>query len=558
MPISIVCSCGKRLRVADEMTGKKVRCPGCKNLLVAKETAPPASPPPSRPTRTKPAPPPASKASPAKSAAAERPKARKSSGKVFWLVGCGCLGLLGTGVAAVAAIIIIAVASHKSYKDKLVGEWVLDSAESRRLSMDVPASYKDIRYKFDKDGTCNLHCQKADVPKTWQVTSEKSGNGPATVEMVLNTPAGDSPMPCKIHFWNDDKIEITFPINCMMRRGTAADPAPEPGGGQPVSPPDPGPQPTEHERPGASPHRQLSGHATAIRALAFSKDSHTLASCSQDSARLWDLDRKTKGRSLRTGAENIYGVAFVGDGQTLVTAGGKPLESGTFRQWDVATGREKGVLRKSKWTASEGLAVTADGKLLAWDEAPMLLWDVERGAARGKPFGQAGAMYGLYFSPDGKRLAGFEKLIGSVQIWDVERPTAPPSSHRLAKPTCLAWSPDSAVLAIGSENKTVTLWEPATKKVRKVIPGLAGAARGVAMSPDGKVLAVSCQDAVHLYDPTSGRELATWKSAGHQPHVPGCLVFSPDGKKLASGSADFLGAGTIVLLDVEALLKPQS
>lgn len=39
MPIVIQCSCGKQLRVGDDLAGKKVRCPACKEVLTA-ESAP--------------------------------------------------------------------------------------------------------------------------------------------------------------------------------------------------------------------------------------------------------------------------------------------------------------------------------------------------------------------------------------------------------------------------------------------------------------------------------------------------------------------------------------
>lgn len=35
MPIQIKCECGKALRVKDEFAGKKVRCPGCSEILLA-------------------------------------------------------------------------------------------------------------------------------------------------------------------------------------------------------------------------------------------------------------------------------------------------------------------------------------------------------------------------------------------------------------------------------------------------------------------------------------------------------------------------------------------
>jgi hypothetical protein len=43
MPITLNCSCGKILRVADEHAGKRVKCPACNNVIASK---PPTPPPP--------------------------------------------------------------------------------------------------------------------------------------------------------------------------------------------------------------------------------------------------------------------------------------------------------------------------------------------------------------------------------------------------------------------------------------------------------------------------------------------------------------------------------
>jgi hypothetical protein len=40
MPIIVQCSCGKKLSAKDELRGKKVKCPGCQQLL----TVPPGQP----------------------------------------------------------------------------------------------------------------------------------------------------------------------------------------------------------------------------------------------------------------------------------------------------------------------------------------------------------------------------------------------------------------------------------------------------------------------------------------------------------------------------------
>jgi hypothetical protein len=37
MPISLTCSCGKSLRIKEELAGRKVRCPGCRDILTVPE-----------------------------------------------------------------------------------------------------------------------------------------------------------------------------------------------------------------------------------------------------------------------------------------------------------------------------------------------------------------------------------------------------------------------------------------------------------------------------------------------------------------------------------------
>jgi WD40 repeat protein len=158
----------------------------------------------------------------------------------------------------------------------------------------------------------------------------------------------------------------------------------------------------------------------------------------------------------------------------------------------------------------------------------------------------------IAFSPDGRILAS-GSMDNTIKLWDVtsgrELRSLTGHANRVLtghanRVWSVAFSPGGRTLASGSDDGTINIWDVASGRELGTLDGHANSVVSIAFSPDGRTLASASWDhTIKLWEAASGRELRTL--AGHTDPVSS-VAFSPDGRTLASGSFD----KTIKLWDV--------
>jgi WD40 repeat protein/Tfp pilus assembly protein PilF/tRNA A-37 threonylcarbamoyl transferase component Bud32 len=296
-----------------------------------------------------------------------------------------------------------------------------------------------------------------------------------------------------------------------------------------------------------------------VSTMVLSSDGQRLTTASGNGTiTVWDTSNGQELQSVRVKAAadgdllhgalggDVFGarLCLSPDGQRLAA----PTASGAIKIWDTATGKELATtaVREREFILTFDIQFSPDGQRIAvcGNSGVVQVYD----AATGQPlFALPGDVLTgghIAFSPDGRYLAvgGRENM---VKVWEIrtgrEFFTLRGNASELGG-IHMAFSPDGFRLATTSDG-VIKIWDATTAQDHRDVPRNGGMVKGLAFSPDGRILASACEQAlneigevkVNVYDVLSGQFLQIFR--GHTKDAMS-VVFDPSGKQVISGGAD--------------------
>ena len=200
--------------------------------------------------------------------------------------------------------------------------------------------------------------------------------------------------------------------------------------------------------------KTLNWEDSGVKNVVFSPDGNNLVSMSYDAIRIWRVEDGSLLRTFEVEGSNS---------QLAVSPDGKVLAMGiydTIQIWNIEDGT---VLKKlDGYSSVNAVAFSPDGKILASgsEDSSVRLWQVEDGKLLRtiKGFqGYSGPVRGLAFSPDGQILVSMDSF--TAWLWQVEdgkllryiKITSPSFSGN----STFSFSPDGGILAFGAKDMNV-------------------------------------------------------------------------------------------------------
>jgi WD40 repeat protein len=270
-----------------------------------------------------------------------------------------------------------------------------------------------------------------------------------------------------------------------------------------------------------------------VRDFALSPSGTLLAWADNTKFHLWDVEANKRKAEQSADGLLFDAVAFSPDGKTVALASG----NGPIKLWDVETLQVKTL--KGHPNNVSAVAFVAGDRLVsgAFDKS-IKIWDLAAGNEV-KTISLPNHVIQMACSADGRLAALLLYNADVAKLWDLE--TGKESPKKLpadTKATGVALSPDGKTLALSTPAGEVLLWDLEAGSLRKKLAG----DKNIYMmrfSGDGKTLAWADYSSMRVWDAATGAPRAVI------PRSDIRIALSGDGKVLASA-----GSQSIAVWDV--------
>ena len=275
------------------------------------------------------------------------------------------------------------------------------------------------------------------------------------------------------------------------------------------------------------------GHESSIISLSFSPDGRTLASVgSVDNIRLWDLETAKPKKIIEHSVFN-RDITFSPDGSLFASS-----DVENIRLWDVNTGEQRQLL-KGHTASILNISFSSDLRTVASAsmDGSVRIWDVNTGRQLHAFDNHFGTYTCFAMSTDGKTVVA-PTSARIVTTWDISSGKLVKTfeSDRYLGTAEIAFNPTNDIIAMTNNDNTISLWNPETGELMKLLTGHKHHVISLAFSPDGKtIVSGSVDKTVRLWDTETFEEKRVLQ--GHEHYVLS-VAFSPDGNTIVSASSD--------------------